>query len=276
MTTPAVRVIRPVSDALIRDDLLALWRRRELLYVFVRREIAVRYRQAVIGVLWVVLQPLITCFILTLVFSVFARVSSGDIPYPVFALSGLVIWQYFNRAVIDGTQSLVGNVGLITKVSFPRLIIPLTAPVAAGIDCLIVCALLLALSAAFGVAVQWTVVLLPLIIVMTGLLAAGCVLWLAPLNAIYRDVAVALPFVLQIVLYLSPIAYPASLVPEKIRWLYEASPIAVLTESTRWAVVGGPPPSAGGLCLLVGVTAALCLGGLRMFRRLEADLVDVI
>src|SRR6202035_3255464 len=128
----------------------------------------------------------------------------------------------------EGTQSLVANVGLITKVSFPRLIVPLTAPIAAGIDCLIVSVLLLALTAALGTTVHWTVVLLPLIILATGTMAIGCVLWLAPLNAIYRDVAVALPFVLQIALYLSPIAYPANLVPERIRWLYELSPVAVM------------------------------------------------
>src|SRR5262249_30148148 len=243
MTGRIVRVIRPVSDASLADELVALWRRRDLLQVFVRREIAVRYRQAVIGILWVVLQPLITAFILTLVVSAFARVASGVLPSPLFALSGLVVWQYFNRCLIEGTQSLVANVGLITKVSFPRLIIPLTAPIAAGIDCLIVTALLLALTTAFGVAVQWTVVVGPLIILMTGIMAIGCVLWLAPLNAIYRDVNVALPFLLQIALYLSPIAYPANLVPERIRWLYELSPIAVMVESMRWAVVGGTPPS---------------------------------
>src|SRR5262249_30950759 len=141
----------------------------------------------------------------------------GDVPYPLFALSGLVMWQYFSRAVVDGTQSLVANVGLISKVAFPRLIVPLTGPVAAGIDCVIVSGLLLALTVGFGIAVKWTVVLLPGIIFMSGMLAIGCVLWLAPLNAIYRDVAVALPFVLQIAMYLSPIAYPANLIPEKIR-----------------------------------------------------------
>ncbi len=276
MTGRAVRIIRPVSDAVLRDELLALWRRRELLYVFVRRELTVRYRQAVIGVLWVVLQPLITAFILTLVFSVFARVSSGDIPYPLFALSGLVIWQFFSRAVVDGTQSLVANVGLISKVAFPRLIVPLVGPVAAAVDCLIVCGLLLALTIGSGVAVKWTVILLPGIIFMAGLLAIGCVLWLAPLHAIYRDVAVALPFVLQIAMYLSPIAYPANLIPEKIRWLYELNPVAVMVETTRWAVIGSAPPSAAGIGVFVGLTAALCLGGLRVFRRLEADLVDLI
>ena len=275
-TARTVRVIRPATNIGLRDEIAAVWRRLDLLYVFVRRELSVRYRQAVIGVLWVVLQPLITALILTLVFSVFARVSTGDLPYPVFALSGLVIWQYFNRAVIEGTQSLVSNVALISKVSFPRLIVPLTAPVAAGIDCLIVTGLLLMMTFSLGVALKWTVILMPCVILMTGLLAAGCALWLAPLNAIYRDVAVALPFVLQIAMYLSPVAYPADLVPERIRWLYELSPIAVMVETARWVIVGGKPPSAGGLGLFVALTAALLLGGLRFFRRMEADLVDVI
>jgi lipopolysaccharide transport system permease protein len=276
MTSRVIRTIRPVSDALLKDELAALWHRRDLLYVFVRRELAVRYRQAVIGILWVVLQPLITSFILTLVFSVFARVSSGDVPYPVFALSGLLIWQYFSRSVVEGTQSLVANSALISKVSFPRLIIPLTAPIAAGIDCLIVSVLLLTLTVSLGVTVQWTVILLPAIILMAGMLAVGCALFLAPLNAIYRDVAITLPFLLQIAMYLSPVAYPANLIPEKIRWLYELSPIAVMVETTRWAVVGGNPPSAAGLCLFLGLTVVLCLGGLKIFRRLEVDLVDLI
>jgi lipopolysaccharide transport system permease protein len=272
----SVRVIRPVAEIALRDELAAVWGRVDLLYVFVRRELAVRYRQAVIGVLWVVLQPLITALILTLVFSVFARVSTGDLPYPVFALSGLVIWQYFSRAVVEGTQSLVANVALISKVSFPRLIVPLTPSVAAGVDCLIATVLLLAMTFTLGVGLKWTVILIPGIIVMTGLLAAGCVLWLAPLNAMYRDVAVALPFVLQITMYLSPVAYPVDLVPERIRWIYELSPIAVLMETTRWAVVGGKPPSLAGLALFVVLTAALCLGGLKIFRRMEAKLIDVI
>jgi lipopolysaccharide transport system permease protein len=276
MTGRAVRVIRPVSDAPLGEELSALWRRRDLLHVFVRRELAVRYRQAVIGILWVVLQPLITSFILTLVFSVFARVSSGDVPYPVFALSGLVIWQYFSRSVIEGTQSLVTHSALISKVAFPRLIVPLTAPIAAGFDCLIVSTVFLILTVAFGVALKWTIILLPVIIVMTGLMAVGCILWLAPLNAVYRDIAIALPFVLQIAMYLSPVAYPASLIPERFRWIYELSPIAVMVETTRWAVVGGDPPSVAGLCLFVALAGTLCLGGLKFFRRLEADLVDLI
>jgi lipopolysaccharide transport system permease protein len=165
---------------------------------------------------------------------------------------------------------------LITKVSFPRLILPLVAPVAAGLDCLIALVALVVISLLMGAHVSLMVVFAPVVIVAAALFGYAVVLWIAPLNAVYRDVGIALPFVMQILMYLSPVVYPATLVPEKIRWLYQLNPIAVLLDGMRWAVLGASPPSMTAIVTFVSVTAALFMGGSRLFRSMESTLVDRI
>ncbi|MDR3466458.1 MAG: ABC transporter permease [Xanthobacteraceae bacterium] len=271
-----LRIVKPHSERTLRDDLASIWTSRELLLVLARREISVRYRQAAIGVLWVVLQPLFTTAIFTIVFVVFARIPNQGESYPLFAFAGLAIWQYFNRAVSDGGNSLVANAALITKVAFPRLIIPLIAPVAGAVDCLIALAVLVIMAVLMGAHVSWMVVLAPLVILAAALLGYSIALWLAPLNAIYRDVGIALPFVMQVAMYMSPIVYPAALVPEKIRWLYLLNPIAVLVDAIRWLVLGTEPPTAVGFTVFGVLTIVLFVGGRRLFRNMEGNLVDRI
>jgi lipopolysaccharide transport system permease protein len=276
MTDTTIRIIKPHSERGIADDLADIWANRELLMVFVRREISVRYRQAIIGLLWVVLQPLLTTAIFTTVFMVFVRIPSQEQSYPLFAFAGIAVWQYFNRVVAEGGNSLVANSALITKVSFPRLIIPLVSPLAAALDCVIAILALIVMALLLGAHVGWTVILAPLVIVAVALFGYSIALWLAPLNAVYRDVGLVLPSVMQVAMYMSPIVYPASLVPEKVRWLYELSPVAVMVNTMRWVVLGTNPPSLVGLGVFAALTVLLFWGGTRFFRQMEGNLIDRI
>jgi lipopolysaccharide transport system permease protein len=271
-----VRIIKPHSERSFAEDVANIWAHRELVLVFARREISVRYRQTVVGLLWVLLQPLITTAIFTLVFVFFIRIPDQGGSYPLFAFAGIAVWQYFTRIVSDGGGSLVTSRALITKVSFPRLIVPLVAPIAAGVDCLIAILALVLLTAAFGAHLSWTVIFAPLVILAVGLFGYAIVLWLAPLNAVYRDIGIVVPFAIQIAMYLSPIVYPASLVPEKIRWLYELNPVAVMVDSMRWVVLGTNAPSLAGIGVFAVVTVLLFWGGTNIFRRMEGNLVDRI
>jgi lipopolysaccharide transport system permease protein len=271
-----IKVIKPIDDRRLVEELADLWRGRGILAVLVKRDIAVRYRQAAVGILWALLQPIVTTIIFTLVFVVFIRLPSQNVPYPVFAFAGLVIWQYFNRAVAEGALSLVANSGLITKVYFPRIVVPLVAPASAALDCLLGVAALLVIAPLFGADVRWTAAFVPLVVLFVGLFGYGFALCLAPLHALYRDIGLLLPFLLQIAMYLSPIAYPASIVPESVRWLYRLNPIAVMVDTMRWALVGSEPPSSAGLAFTLALTALLFWGGLNVFRRLEGTLVDRI
>ena len=271
-----VRVIKPIDDRRLVEELADLWRGRGILAVLIKRDVAVRYRQAALGILWALLQPVVTTAIFTVVFVVFIRLPATDVPYPVFAFAGVVIWQYFSRAVTDGTLSLVTNSSLITKVYFPRIVVPLVAPCSAALDCLLGVAALVVIALLFQAQLQWTAALVPLVVLFVGLFGYAVGLCLAPLQAIYRDIGILLPFALQIAMYLSPIAYPASIVPEGVRWLYRLSPIAVMVDAMRWALLGSEPPSIAGVVFTLVLTALLFWGGLAIFRRLEGTLVDRI
>ena len=276
-STVTVKIIRPRNERSLVEDLADIWAHRELAFVLARREISIRYRQTIVGLLWVLLQPLITTAIFTMMFAFFLHIpdQNGNF-YPLFAFSGIAVWQYFTRIISDGGNSLVSSSAMITKVSFPRMIVPLIAPIAAGLDCLIAIMALAVLTGAFGAQLSWTVIFAPLVILAVGLFGYSIVLWLAPLNAVYRDISIVMPFVIQIAMYLSPIVYPASLVPDKIRWFYELSPVAVMVDSMRWVVLGTNAPSLAGIGLFAVTTMLLFWGGMRMFRRMEATLVDRI
>jgi lipopolysaccharide transport system permease protein len=272
-----VKIVKPHSERYFAEDVANIWAHRELVLVLARREISVRYRQTVVGLLWVLLQPLVTTAIFTMVFVFFLRIpDQGGNSYPLFAFSGIAVWQYFTRIVSEGGNSLVSSSALITKVSFPRLIIPLVPPIAAGVDCLIAVMALVVLTVAFGAHLSWTVIFAPFVILAVGLFGYAIVLWLAPLNAVYRDIGIVMPFVIQIAMYLSPIVYPATLVPEKIRWLYELNPVAVMVDSMRWVVLGTNAPSLAGIGLFAVATVLLFWGGTHIFRSMEGTLVDRI
>jgi len=277
MNSATVKIIKPHSERSLAEDIANVWAHRELVTVLARREISVRYRQTVVGLLWVLLQPLITTAIFTVVFVVFLRIpDQGGESYPLFAFSGIAVWQYFTRIVTDGGNSLVTNSNLITKVSFPRLIIPMVSPIAASVDCLISIMALVVLTAAFGAHLSWTVIFAPFVVFAVGLFGYAIVLYLAPLNAVYRDISIVIPFAVQIAMYLSPIVYPSSLVPENIRWLYELNPVAVMVNSMRWVVLGTNAPPLAGVGVFVVATVLLFWGGTHVFRNMEGTLVDRI
>jgi len=276
MTATTARIIKPQSERTFAQDFSDIWTHRELVLVLARREISVRYRQTVVGLLWVLLQPLVTTAIFTTVFVFFIRIPDQGGSYPLFAYAGIAVWQYFTRIVTESGGSLVVNSALITKVSFPRLIIPLVSPIAAGVDCLIAILALVVLTTLFGAHLSWTVILAPLVILVVALFGYSIALWLAPLNAVYRDIGIVLPFVMQIAMYLSPIVYPASLVPEKVRWIYELNPVAVMVDSMRWVVLGTNPPSLAGVVLFAVATVLLFWGGTHIFRNMEGNIVDRI
>jgi lipopolysaccharide transport system permease protein len=272
--TPFVE-IKP-SKGLFQLDLRAVWQYRELLYFLVWRDLKVRYKQAAIGIGWVILQPLVTMLIFTVVFAKFAKVPSDGIPYPIFAYTALLPWTYFAQALSRSGPSVVGDAGLISKIYFPRLIIPLAAVITPAVDVVFSSVILLGMMVWFGMVPTWGVLALPLFLLLAPMTALAVALWLAPLHVRYRDVGHALPFLIQIWMYASPVAYPVSLVPERWRLLYSLNPMAGVIEGFRWALLGKASPDF----ILMSVSSAfvllLLLGGIVFFKHMEKTFADVI
>ncbi|HMG34089.1 MAG TPA: ABC transporter permease [Blastocatellia bacterium] len=256
-------------------DLSAVWAHRELIYFLTWRDIKVRYKQTVLGAAWALLQPLVTMIIFTYFFGKLAKVPNDGVPYPIFFYTGLLIWTYFSNGVSNAANSLIGNTNLITKVYFPRLIIP-TASVAAGLlDFVIASLLLIFMLIYYGFPVTLSyLALLPLVLVTT-LFALGVGLWLSALNVKYRDVRYALPFVIQIWMFVSPIIYPSSVVPREWRWLMSLNPITGLVEAFR-AVLFNHGIRWLPLAYSCVVTLVLLVYSSYMFRRMERDFAEVI
>jgi lipopolysaccharide transport system permease protein len=250
-----------------------VWDYRELLYFFVWRDVKVRYKQTAIGVLWVVLQPLMTMGVFTIFFGRLAKLPSQGLPYPVFYFCALVPWSYFAQALNNCTSILVANQGVITKVYFPRLVLPLAAVCSGLVDCTIGVAVMILLTLGFGIRPPGTIVLVPALLLLAILTALGVGLWTSALNALYRDVASIIPFLVQFWMLASPVAYPSSLVPSKWRWLYELNPMAGVIDGFRWAVTGrGQPPVQ--MLASAAMVAVVLVGGLFFFQRVEGTVVD--
>jgi lipopolysaccharide transport system permease protein len=269
-------IIKPQIKYSLADNLAEIWKYKELTYTWAVREVSIRYKQAVIGTLWVILQPLIAAGIYTFIFSYLAKIPSDGAPYPIFVLSGLILWQFFSRSVIDGANSMVNNAEVITKVYFPRQILPLSVPLAASIDAMVAYTVLFFLSLFFGVIPGITILFIPVIILAAALLAFGIGLWMAPINGIYRDVGIALPFLVHIMMFLTPVIYPVSFAPENLQWLFYLNPVATLIELSRWAVLGTDFPSLQAIGIFIVVLTLILLGGLRVFQKLETTLIDRI
>ncbi|MGC1684274.1 MAG: ABC transporter permease [Candidatus Acidiferrales bacterium] len=251
-----------------------LWEYRELLYFFIWRDIKVRYKQTAIGIAWVVLQPLLTMAVFTLFFGRLAKLPSQGLPYPIFYFAALVPWTYFSGALQNATNIVVENQRVITKVYFPRLILPISAVLSGLVDFAIGFGVLVGMTLGYrmrpGVAVLW----LPVMLLLAIITALGVGLWLAALNALYRDVRYVMPFLVQFWMFASPVAYPSSLVPERWRWLYGLNPMAGVIDGFRWALTGrGQSP---GPVLLASASAILVvlLSGLFFFQRMEGTIAD--
>jgi len=249
--------------------------RRELLYFLTRRDIAVRYKQTLIGAAWVLLQPLVSTLILTVIFSAFSRFDTGAAPYPAFVLCGILVWLFVYSAVTTASNSFVGNVNLVTKVYFPRLIVPLAATFAAGFDFLVGLPILAAALLYYDVSISASLLLAPLFIFLVLLQTAAFGIMFAALNVRYRDVKFALPFFLQIWMLASPIFYPAAIIPEKWRLLFAINPLTGLLEGWRSSVFGSSFDWR-----LIGIstvaTFVLFIAAIAVFRSMEDDFADDI
>jgi lipopolysaccharide transport system permease protein len=273
-SAPAV-TIQP-STGWVALGLRDLWAYRELLYFLVWRDIKVRYRQTVLGAAWAIIQPLFTMVVFAVFFGRLAKMPSDGIPYPLFAYAALVPWTFFANAMSQAANSLVGSAGLITKVYFPRLVVPLGSVLSGVIDFLLAFAVLLVLMPWYGVGFSFRLLALPLFFLLAVTTALAVALWLSALNVEYRDVRYTVPFLTQFWLFATPVAYPSSLLSEPWRTMYGINPMVGVVEGFRWALVNtGPTP--GPILVVSSLTAlALLVGGAYYFRRLERTFADRI
>lgn len=257
-------------------DLGEVWAYRELLSLLVWRDVSVRYKQSVVGVGWAVIQPVLTMIIFSLIFGRFAKLPSEGIPYPVFTYCALLPWNYFARSLGDSSDSLVGSANLVTKVYFPRLILPLSKVFAGLIDFAIAFVILFALMAWYRITPTTGVLLLPAFLLIAMLAALGVGLWLTALNVKYRDVKFVVPFLAQFWMYASPVAYSATIVPEQWRWLYGLNPMVGVIEGFRWALLGKAAPNFAMMAVSLGIVVLLFVCGLFYFKRMEQQFADII
>jgi lipopolysaccharide transport system permease protein len=270
------RRIQP-SRGLVPVALGELWRYHELLYYLVSREIKARYKQTYLGVGWAILRPLVLMIVFAAIFGGLAGIDSGTgTPYPLFLYAGMLPWIYFQSAVTASSLSLLNSGPLISKAYFPRLYAPLAAVGAPLVDFVLGLTILFGLFAWFQRLPSWHAVFLPLFVLLGLMIALGVGLWLSGLAVRYRDVGFALPFAAQIWLYLTPVIYPVSLVPERLQWLLGLNPMTAVVEGARWSLLGKPAPGVGVVAASAGVTAVLVFLGLFVFRRTERTIVDLI
>jgi len=253
-----------------------IWAARELFYFLAWRDLKTRYAQTAVGAGWALMQPLLSTLIFTLVFSYLAKVPSDGLPYPLFAFAAILPWSLFARSLERSTLSVVTEGGLIKKVYFPRLIIPISATFINLVDFAIGFLILIGMMVWYHVVPYWTVVFLPLFVAVALLTALSVSLWLSALNVKYRDVASIVPLMTQLWMFASPVLYPASLVPESIRWFYGLNPMAGVIEGFRWTLLGKAPPDWTMVGVSLGVVTTLLLGGVMFFRRVERTFADVI
>ena len=272
---PPRRALIKSEEAGVQLNLAELWYFRELLYFLTLRDVKVRYKQTVMGLAWVIIQPLGTMLIFTLVFNRFVRLDAGPLPYPLFALSGLLLWLFFANAVTNSTYSLVSNSNLITKVYFPRMFIPAASVGAGLVDLGVAFLLLIAMCFYYGVSLSLHSLLLPLIILLMALLALSVGLLSAALTVKYRDLRHALPFIIQLWMFASPVIYPANVVPEKWKWLLTVNPVAGIIEGFR-ASLTGQPFNWFHLSIAAATTLGLLLCSVYVFRRFEDTFADVV
>jgi len=270
-----VLVIQP-SRVWFHLDLAALWQYRELLYFLVWRDLKVRYKQTAIGATWAILQPLMTMVIFTVIFGHFAKIPSDGLPYPIFAYTGLLPWTYFASALNRSSSSVVAEAHLISKVYFPRAVLPLAGTVSGIIDFAVAFVLLLGMMIWYGIMPAWGLLALPLFLLLALATALAVGLWCSALNVRYRDVGYTIPFLTQCWMYASPVAYPVSLVPENWRFVYSLNPMAGVIEGFRWALLGKHGPDFVVMAVSTVVVALLLVGGLVFFKHVERTFVDVV
>ena len=277
MSTPSpalpITHIRPGARA-VSFTMHEIWQARELLYFLVWRDVKVRYKQTVLGIAWSVLQPFMTMVVFTIFFGRLAKMPSDGVPYPLFSLAALVPWTYFAAAALNGSSSLVGNQHLLAKVYFPRVLVPLAAVLMPAVDLVVSFGMLIVLMAWYYVVPTVAILTLPLFVALGVLTAFSVTLWTSGLSVRYRDARYVLPFLIQIWLFVTPVAYPASMVPERWRLLYALNPMATVVEGFRSALLGTPGPGSMTAVSVVVVFAGLA-AGIAYFRSVEGSIVDL-
>lgn len=268
-------VIKP-SRGWVNLRLKELWEYRELLYFLVWRDVKVRYKQTALGAAWAIIQPFFTMVVFSIFFGGLAKIPSDGLPYPLFAYTALLPWQLFAHSLSESTSSLVSNQSLITKVYFPRLVIPTSSVFAGLVDFAIAFIILVGMLVYFGIKPGIAVITLPLFVLLAVATALSVGLWLSALNVTYRDVRYTIPFLTQFWMFATPIAYPSSLVPEHWRAIYGLNPMAGVVEGFRWALLGKTESPGSLLAVSVAVVLVLLVGGMYYFRRMEKSFADVI
>jgi lipopolysaccharide transport system permease protein len=251
-----------------------LWDYRELLYFFVWRDLKIRYKQTAIGVGWVLIQPFMTMVVFSVFFGRLAKIPSEGLPYPIFYYMALLPWTYFAGAVTTATNAIVEHQKVITKIYFPRIFLPLAGVVSGLVDFSISFLLLIAMMKYYHFVPSLSVFVLPVFMLLALTTALGVALWLSALNATYRDVRYALPFLVQFWLFASPVAYPSTLVPERFRWLYGLNPMAGVIEGFRWSLTGHGQPPHTLMLASAAMVLMILIGGLLYFQRMEGTIAD--
>ena len=279
LTSPPTVVIEP-TRGWVSLQWRAVWEYRELLYFLVWRDIKVRYKQTVLGVAWIVLQPVVSIVVFSLLFGGLLKVPSGDVPYPIFAYAALLPWNYFASSLSRSSTSVVGSAHLITKVYFPRLVIPIAGVFSGLVDFAIAFLVLIGLMVYYGVAPTMAVVWLPLFLLLTMLTALGFGLWLSALNVRFRDVQYIIPYLIQVWMYLTPVIYGSTLIPERFRFLLGLNPMTGVVEGFRWALLGKQLADAQAPGLLfvisIAITLLVLVSGTIFFQHTEDTFADII
>jgi lipopolysaccharide transport system permease protein len=275
MANDAVTIIEP-RRGWVPVNFGELWKFRELLYFLAWRDVKVRYKQTAIGVIWAVLQPLLTMVVFTVLFGRFAKMPSDGVPYPIFVYIGLLPWQYFAAVLGQSTSSVVSGSQMITKIYFPRLIMPASTAVAALLDLAIASVILGFMMVYYGVSPSVGTLLVTVLVLLTMMNAVGFGMWFSALNVRYRDIQYAIPFVIQIWMFVTPVIYPSSLLGEKYAWILSLNPMGGVIEAFRPAVLGHMPIPWTSLGISAAVGIAVFVGGMFYFRRVERYFADVI
>jgi len=261
---------------IIINSLKTIYRYRDLLWMWTLREIKIRYKQSILGVAWAILQPLSLTVIFTVVLSYFARVPTEDIPYPIFAYSALLPWTLLSTSIGFAAPSLVNNMNLVTKIYFPKEILPLAALGAALVDFLISGVLFIGMMLFYRIPISKAIIWIPLLLIIQVALILGVSLLTSAINVFYRDIRFVVPLALQLWFYASPVIYPVSLVPERFRFIYMMNPMAGLINSYRQVILQGKPPIGSNLLLAGIISFCLCIVGYIHFKRVEPDFADII
>lgn len=272
--TETVTIIKPTGKLQFLS-LAELWPYRELILSFVKRDIQVRYRQTVIGGLWAIIQPLSTMVIFSFFFGNLAKISGGGVPYPIFSYAGLLLWTYFTGAITASSGSMVASAGLITKVYFPRIIIPIAATITGLLDYLVASLVLVGLMLYYQILPTAVILLVPVTLLLTWLLAMGIGFWLSAINVKYRDVGYVLPFFIQLLLFVTPVIYPSSIAPN-FKFLLSLNPMTGIIDAHRAMILGGLPVNWGSLGFSAILVFTILFSGSAYFKSVEKYFADII